>query len=62
MVVVVCIPGVTHQGLEDDRPESVKELVLWCEETVVVDAVMKHECEGAGVVDLHDQMQNTVDP
>lgn len=62
VVVKVTVPGVAHQGVGDVGEAQVEPRVLFFEDTSPVDVLVHHERVGARVGDLHDQMEDTVEP
>lgn len=62
VVVVVGVPGVAHQWINDVGKQSVEDPILWGEDAVHVDVLMLHECVCACEPDMQDPMQQPVDP
>ena len=56
VVVVIRVPGVAHEWLEHVRDGPVEESVSLCEDPAVMDVVVQHYGEGAGVVGGHREV------
>lgn len=52
---------MTHQGLEDVWKGPVECGVWFGEDSVVVNVVVHHECEAAGVPHRNEQVNDTVE-
>lgn len=62
VVVEVAVPRVAHERVQDVGEVEVEPGVALLEHAVSVDVLVHHERIGPRVRDLHDQVQDTVEP
>lgn len=63
MVVVVRVPCVAHQGVDDVGEESIddSEAVRLGEDAPHVDMLVHHKSVGTHIIELYSEMENSMD-
>ena len=62
MVIVIRVPCVPHQRLQDIGPHLVEPGIVAGQQAVVVDMIMEHQSKGPAVPALHDPVEDCVWP
>ena len=62
MVVVVRIPRMAHEGINNIREERVDQTILRSQDAFHVDILMFHERVAARIPDVHDPVKEAMDP
>lgn len=58
MVVVIRVPGMAHQGLEDVWEYFVKPKIRFGEDAIIVNVIMKEKGKGSAVPGCHKPVKN----
>lgn len=62
VVIVVGVPGVSHQRLEDIGERSIEPGVILGEYAVIMYVIVKQECESTAVPCRHYPVTDAVEP